>query len=224
MKRISLPSVAILTSLASSPALATSDNQLWATTALTVKLSNKWALAEEVATRISDNRKGLYEIEANTLVGYRFNKKVSLWAGYTHDPQYAGGNFRVMEHRAREQLVFDNLGTIGGGKLSGRLRLEQRWREGVDGTGWRFRPYLKYSLPVHGRTALNFSTEPFFNLNTTSYQSTHGLDRVRNLVTVSTPVTKALTAEAGYMNQHIFVPHAQDESDNILYLAVSLSY
>jgi hypothetical protein len=146
-----------------------------------------------------------------------------VWAGYTQNPQYAGGAFTIMEHRAREQITFDGFAKLGRGKLSGRLRLEQRWRDGIEGTGWRLRPFLKYSLPVHGKTALNISSEPFIDFTTTRFQRTRGLDRVRNLVTISTPLTRTLTGEAGYMNQHGFVRGGEDTSDNIAYFAVSLS-
>jgi hypothetical protein len=205
------------------PAWAASDSQLWTNGAINVKLSDKWRLQEEGTVRFSDNRKGLYEFESNTLVGYRLNKMVTVWAGYTHNPQYAGGDFTVMEHRAREQVTFDGFAMLGKGKLSGRLRLEQRWRNHVDGTGWRFRPYLKYSLPIAGKTALNLSSEPFFNLDTTPFQKRTGLDRVRNLITVSTPLTKTLSGEAGYMNQHGFVKNGPDTSDNVAYLGLALS-
>ena len=202
---------------------ATSDSQIWTNGSVTVKLGERWRFQEEMTGRWSDNRHGLYEIESNTLVGYRLNKMVTVWAGYTHDPQYSGGDFTVMEHRAREQVTFDGFAKIGTGKLNGRIRMEQRWREGVDGTGWRVRPYLKYSLPIAGKTALNVSAEPFFNLNTTPFQKQSGLDRVRNLVTISTPLTKTLTGEAGYMNQHGFVRGGPDTSDNIAYFGLSLS-
>ena len=76
---------------------------------------------------------------------------------------------------------------------------------------------------MHGKTALNISSEPFIDFNTTTFQRTRGLDRVRNLVTVSTPLTKKLTGEAGYMNQHGFVRGGEDSGDNIAYFAVSLS-
>jgi hypothetical protein len=209
--------------IAPANAWAASDEQVWATASATVKLADKWRLSQEIVGRFSDNRNGLYEVESNTLVGYRLNKVTTLWAGYTHDPQYSGGDFTVMEHRAREQVTFDGFAKLGAGKLSGRMRLEQRWREGVSGTGWRLRPYLKYSLPLHGKTALNISSEPFINLNTTGFQRTNGLDRVRNLVTVSTPLTKSISGEVGYMNQHGFVRHGPDTSDNIAYFALSLS-
>jgi hypothetical protein len=205
------------------PAPAKSDDQLWTTASATAKLSDDWRLSEEITARFSDKRNGLYEIESNTLLGYRLNKVVTLWGGYTHDPQYSAGHFKVMEHRAREQVTFDNFTRIGPGKLSARMRLEERWREGADGTGWRLRPYVKYSLPLAGKTALNFSSEPFVNLNTTSFQSKPGLDRVRNLISVSTPLTKKLSGEAGYMNQYGFVRGGPDTVDHIAYFAVGLS-
>jgi hypothetical protein len=202
---------------------ASHDSQLWSTASATVKLAPKWRLSEELIGRFSDNRHGLYEIESNTLLGYRLSKVTTLWAGYTHNPQYSGGTFTIMERRAREQVTFDGFARLGPGKLSGRLRLEQRWRDGIEGTGWRLRPYLKYSLPMHGKTALNLSTEPFVDFNTTSFQHTPGLDRVRNLITISTPLTKTLTGEVGYLNQHGFVRGGPDTSDHVAYFAMSLS-
>ena len=148
---------------------------------------------------------------------------MTVWAGYTHDPQYSRNHFTVMEHRAREQVTFDNFATLGKGKLSARMRFEQRWRNGIDGTGWRVRPYLKYSVPVAGKTSLNLSSEPFINLNTTSFQRKSGLDRVRNLITLSTPLSKRLSGEAGYLNQYGFVRGGPDTMDHVAYFALSLS-
>ena len=206
----------------SQPASAASDSQAWTNAAVNVRLSDRWRLQEEMTWRFSDKRSGLYEIESNTLLGYRLNKVVTVWAGYTHDPQYSGGDFTVMEHRAREQVTFDSFADLGPGKLTGRVRLEERWRNHVEGTGWRVRPYLRYSLPVFGQTALNFSTEPFFNINATPFQKQSGIERVRNLVTVSTPLTKAISGEVGYMNQHGFVRGGPDSSDNVAYLGLAV--
>jgi hypothetical protein len=208
----------------STPAYAAkSDQQVWTNFNLTVKLSDHWRVQEEGTVRFSDNRNGLYELEANTLLGYRVNKVVTVWAGYTHNPQYSSGDFTIMEHRAREQVTFDGFAKLGTGKFNGRIRFEQRWREGVDGTGVRVRPYLKYSLPIAGKTAINLSTEPFFNLNTTPFQKRTGLDRMRNLVSVSTPLIKGVSGEVGYMNQYGFVKNGPDTSDNIAYFGLALS-
>lgn len=213
---------AILALATSTPAFA-ADSQTWTTTAVNLKLSDHWRLSEEVAARFSDNRHGLYEIESNTLLGYRLNKVVTLWAGYTHDPLYSAGHFTIMEQRAREQVTFDSFTRLGPGKLSARLRLEQRWRDGVQGTGWRVRPFVKYSMPIEGKVALNLSSEPFIDFNTTSFQKKSGLDRFRNLISVSVPFSKTISGEAGYMNQHGFVSGGPDTSDNIAYFALSLN-
>jgi uncharacterized protein DUF2490 len=206
-----------------SAACAAADSQFWLTTGATMKLSNSWRLSEEVTTRFSDNRDGLYEVEINSLLGYRVNKTVTMWAGYTHDPQYAAGDFTVLEQRAREQVTFDNFAKLGGGKLSGRIRLEQRWRNGADGTGWRVRPYLKFSMPVVGKASLNLSNEMFVNLGRTSFQTQSGLDRMRNLVSVSGPIAKNVTGEAGYLNQYAFVRGGADTVDHVAYFALGLS-
>ncbi len=133
---------------------ADEDKQLWLQTSVSVKLDERWSVSNETNIRFSDARNGLYEIESNSLLAYRLGKAMTLAAGYTHDPQYAGGSFTVMERRAREQISFDNVAKIGGGALSLRLRAEQRWRDGMGGTGWRLRPYARYMLPLVGRTAL----------------------------------------------------------------------
>jgi hypothetical protein len=223
VRRLALSLAAIGGLGASTAARARPDAQLWTWLTATVKLSPRWRLSEEAVARFSDNRNGLYEIESTTSIGLRLSKVTTLWAGYTHDPQYTAGHFTTMEQRARQQVTFDNFAALGPGKVSARIRFEERWREGVDGTGWRVRPTLRYSLPLRGRVTLNLSTEPFFDLNTTGFQRTAGLDRVRNLATVSVPLSKHMTGEAGYMNQHGFVRGGPDTSDNIAYFALNLS-
>jgi hypothetical protein len=207
------------------PARARQDKQLWTTANVNVKLSEKWRLQQELTARFSDNRNGLYEIESVTLVGYRLRKDLTLAAGYVHNPQYSDGDFTVLERRLREQITFDNVAQLGRGKLSARLRMEQRWREHIDGTGWRMRPYVKFSLPLAkgSKTSLTLSNETFFNLNTTPFQRQGGLDRMRNLIAINTPLTKTLSAEIGYLNQHGFVRGGEDTSDHVASVSVSLS-
>jgi len=225
MSRTIILTAALLPAGIAQPALAATDSQVWATQVVNVKLGDKWRLQEELVERFSDARNGLYEIEANTLLGYRLSQAVTVWGGYTHDPQYSGGSFTVMEHRIREQVVFDNVVKLGSGKLSFRLRGEERWRTNIAGTGWRVRPYVKYALPLAkgSRTALVLSAEPWFNLNTTPFQKQSGLDRIRSLIAISTPISKKLSAEIGYLNQHGFVRGGPDTSDHVASFSLSLS-
>jgi len=204
---------------------ARDDSQLWTTATANLKLGGPWRFSQEVVARFSDQRSGLYEIVSNTLLGYNAAKGVTVAAGYTHDLNYSDGEVTSIERRAREQVTFDNVARIGRGKLTLRVRAEQRWRDHVEGTGCRFRPYVKYSLPLRaeGKTALILSSEPFVNLNTTSFQTRTGLDRVRNLIAISTPLTKSLTLEAGYLNQRTFVPNGRDSIAHAASLSLSFS-
>jgi len=221
---MTITAAALLPAAFSAPAFAATDSQVWTTQVLNLKLGGDWRVQEEFVERFSDNRNGLYEIESNTLLGYKLGKAVTLWGGYTHNPQYSAGHFTVMEHRIREQVTFDNVVQLGSGKLSFRLRGEERWRTNIEGTGVRFRPYVKYSVPLgHSKTSLVLSSETFLNLNTTPFQKQSGLDRVRNLIAINTPLSKKLTAEIGYLNQHGFVRGGPDTSDHVASVSLSLS-
>jgi hypothetical protein len=223
-----LSSIAALPLLwaATTRAHASEDEQLWTTANATVKLGDHWRLSQEIVARFSDDRQGLYEIESNTLVGYKLSKVVTIWAGYTHDPQYAGGDFTVMEHRGRQQVTFDNIAKIGRVSISARMRMEERWREGVDGTAWRLRPYVKLVMPFQegGKTALILSHESFFDLNKTNFQRVQGEERMRNLIAITTPVAKNVNAEIGYLHQHGFRRHADDSNDHVASFALSFSF
>ncbi|MEO6092914.1 MAG: DUF2490 domain-containing protein [Novosphingobium sp.] len=207
------------------PAHAKEDTQLWLTGATNVKLSDKLRLSEELIARFSDDRNGLYELENNLLLGYVVAPKVTVWGGYTHAPLYSAGRFIQMEHRAREQVTFDNIAKLGPGTLSVRMRFEQRWREGLPGTAWRMRPYIRYAVPIanHGKTTLNLSHESFVNLNKVAFQKASGEDRMRNMIAIRTPLSKQLGLEVGYLNQYTLVRGGENRSDHIATLGLTLS-
>lgn len=208
--------------LTAHPAMASSDEQVWQTVSVSVALPDNFKVSSETVARTS-NAKGFYEIEQALLLGYKFDKHVTVWAGYVHNPTYLHGDFKVMEHRFRQQVNFDNVAQLGSVKLSGRVRLEQRWRDGEPGTAWRLRPTVKATLPFIGKTSLAMTHESFVNLDTTVFQKVSGLERMRNSVTVVVPLDKKLSIEAGYLNQHGFVRGGPDTSDNALIVTLSAS-
>jgi len=207
---------------AAAPAAA-SDTQYWQTLNVGVALPDNFKVSNETVLRSSDV-KGFYEIENNFMVGKKVNKFVTLWLGYTFDPQYSHGNFTRREHRFRQQVNFDSFAATGKVKFSGRLRLEERWREGLAGTGWRLRPQVKAALPIAGKVTLTLSNELFIDLNNSSFQTVDGLERMRNAVFVTVPVTKKVSIDFGYLNQHGFVPNGRDTSDNVLTAGLSASF
>ena len=205
------------------PAMAGEDTQYWQTVTVNVALPSNFKVQNETVLRTSEAR-GFYEIENNLMVGKKLNKVVTVWLGYTFDPQYSHGTFTRREHRFRQQVNFDGFAMLGKVKLSGRVRLEERWREGFTGTAYRLRPQVKASVPIAGKTTLTVSSEPFFNLNNTGFQTVDGLERMRNAVYVTVPVGKKFSVDFGYLNQHSFVPSGPDNSDNVLTAGISASF
>jgi hypothetical protein len=223
MRRLFLPLLAIAAFAASTPALASEDTQYWQTLQVGVQLPDNFKLSSETVFRTSD-AKGFYEIEENIMAGYKLDKHVTLWLGYTHDPQFSHGNFTGLEHRIRQQVTIDNFALIGKVKLSGRVRLEERFRDGIAGTGWRLRPYIKASVPFIGKSTVSVTHESFLDLNTTSFQKVAGYERMRNAISVGVPLNKKISIDFGYLNQHGFVRNGPDTSDNVLTTGLSASF
>jgi hypothetical protein len=223
MRRLFLPLLAIAAFAASTPALASEDTQYWQTLQVGVQLPDNFKLSSETVFRTSD-AKGFYEIEENIMAGYKLDKHVTLWLGYTHDPQFSHGNFTGLEHRIRQQVTIDNFALIGKVKLSGRVRLEERFRDGIAGTGWRLRPYIKATVPFVGKSTVSVTHESFLDLNTTSFQKVGGYERMRNAILVGVPLNKKVSIDFGYLNQHGFVRTGPDTSDNVVTTGLSASF
>ncbi len=211
------------TMLAATPVRANEDTQFWQTLNVGVALNPTLKITNEVVAR-SGNARGFYELENSTMINFKVAKTVTLAAGYVHNPSYLRSNFVTMEHRFREQITVDNFATFGGVRLSGRLRMEQRWRDNTNGTGWRMRPYLKASTPLVGKATLNVTHESFINLNTTTFQRVDGYDRMRNAVSVSAPLNKKVSIDFGYLNQLGIVRGGPDNMDHVATVGISANF
>jgi hypothetical protein len=223
MRFIFLPLAVAATLSAAAPSLASDDTQYWQTLNLTLALPANFKISNETVRRASD-AKGFYEIENNVMIGKKVNKVVTLWLGYTFNPQYNHGTFQLREHRFRQQVNFSNFAVLGKVKLSGRVRLEERWREGKPGTAWRLRPQFQATTPFVGKTTISVSSEVFLDLNNTGFQTVDGLERMRNAVYITVPLTKKISFDFGYLDQHGFVPNGADRSDHVLTTGLSASF
>lgn len=203
------------------------DAQHWEVLSVTAGTHDGWRFLGENITRTSQSR-GFYELEQNLMVGHTLDfagvKGVTVWLGYTHDPNYSHADFSVMEHRFRQQVNIDRLAKVGPVTVSGRLRMEERWREGQAGMGWRLRPFVKGTLPVGGPFALVASHESFLDLTRTTFQRPAGEDRMRNFAGFDLRMSRHLLLELGYLNQHGFVSGGADTSDNIASLELRAGF
>ncbi len=191
--------------LLASPATAGTDDdaEAWTTLGASGAITGRLLGQVETLARFSNDEDGIYEAEFGGFLGYKLTDRVSLWAGYLRVPRYRRGAPTTVEDRTRQQITAD-LGKPLGGKLSGRIRLEQRFRSG-GGTGWRVRPQVRFSRPLaKDGPSLVLSHESFVPLNDTAWGQRSGYELMRNFVGLQLPVARKLSAELGYLNQYRF--------------------
>jgi Protein of unknown function (DUF2490) len=196
--------IAALLLCTAAPALAQTetDSQLWLTATASTEITGDIDMTLETVLRFGNEDDGLYEGEYGGDFGFSVGDGVKLSGGYLRVVQYSRAGVTALEDRARQAISF-GVGEIAGGKLSARLRMEERWRNTGSDTGLRLRPRLSWVRPFvpEGKTALVISHESFIELNDADWGQSAGYDRMRNFIGVATPLTDGVKIEGGYMNQ-----------------------
>ncbi|MEM6913831.1 MAG: DUF2490 domain-containing protein [Pseudomonadota bacterium] len=147
-------------------------------------------------------------------LGWRAHANLDLWAGYARvvSRQDLGPN--IKEDRAWQQATFP-LPDVLGGSLSGRSRLEQRFRNTGDDTGWRFRQFIRWGKRIE-RT--NFSVvvwdEVFVNLHHTDWGQREGFDQNRLFVGGAWHLGDKTRVEAGYLHNLLDTPGPDEQSNH----------
>lgn len=118
---------------------------------------------------------------------------------------------RVNDGGANETRLIQQLSTRHGVWRT-RLRLEQRFVEGGDGTGLRIRPRLGLSMPLQQtqRLALKTDAELFFTVRSTRAGGDTGLTGLRTQIGFAYEVSEHLSLSAAYLRQQDIVNDAPD--------------
>lgn len=210
----------LLAGLPGVAAATESDLELWTSFWVTGPVKDKLLVSIDGSLRISDRGTSAPTVLIRPLVGVQVSKKLSLWTGYTYAASRPDNRPDVNEHRAVQQVLW-SVGKVGKGSLTTRTRLETRWVDGREGTGWRVRQMARYTVPIDkAKTLLVLQTEPFFNLNSTKFGQAAGFDQIRNFVGLNLPVARSMSIDAGYMNRYIKRKGVEDRMDHIIPLTV----
>ncbi|MBY0562817.1 MAG: DUF2490 domain-containing protein [Hyphomonadaceae bacterium] len=193
-----------LGALAAPPALAhTSDSQFWTTVTATGRFdeAKPWLWSIEGHARFSQDNNGAEQTVFRPALGYRVRDGLDLWAGYARVTQHRDEN-NVEEERFWQQANYDVV-EFAGGEVTGRTRVEQRFRESGDDVGWRFRQQFRFSRPIESTDVSAFaSNEVFLTLNETDWGQVGGFDQNRAMLGVQWRVNDTVRIETGYMNQY----------------------
>ncbi len=197
------------------------DEQLW------IKLSAETALSDGVDLELETNQRlgnaegGLYESQYVAKIGVDIGGGFKLTGGLNRVVAVEDGRVDNTEWRPRQELGFPDL-ALGKGALSGRIRLEQRFRSDGDDVGHRVRPEISYTLPLNEKVDLELGHESYFNLNTTDFGQRAGHERMRNFVEIGFPLTGKVKAAVGYLNQYRFSRTAPDRMEHALTLGLAV--
>lgn len=212
----------ILAAFAAPAAAQDPDTQLWSQTGATVT-AGEFDLGAHFIARVSNAADGIYQIQFGVDVERGMGAGIRGGVGYSYVPSYDQGKLTTREHRVRQQVSFP-VAKVGGGKVAGRLRLEQRWRDDGEDTKFRLRPRVTWTRPI-GPDALEVRLlhESFLNLNDTDWGDEARYDRMRHQIALRRDIAPGLNAEVGYLNQYIFQGARPDEMDHALTVSISLS-
>ena len=152
-------------------------------------------------------------------LGYQLNSNTNVWVGYAWINELPTSGDPVFdENRLWQQLLWSK--KVRRQTLFSRSRLEQRWVETGDDTGWRFRQFVKTDRPFHKDSLLSFVAwdEAFFDLNETDWgqQGTFSQNRLflgfgRKFLGPNSP-----KIEIGYLNQFIRRKSGDDRFNHIV--------
>lgn len=200
---------------------ADDDNGAWLilSTADTFKSDggdSRWQYSFDAQARYFDLGSGINQYLLRPGIGWKISSNVNAWAGYARIRSRNRAGNSIDEDRFWQQLDW-RAGTMLGGKLAMRTRLEQRSLSSGDDTGLVLRFMTKYtrSLGGQGNTNLIVSIEPFIKLNDTDWGGDTGLGQNRSVLGLGWQVTEKIAMEAGYMHQYIWVDNGTDRVNHL---------
>ncbi|MEM1131303.1 MAG: DUF2490 domain-containing protein [Pseudomonadota bacterium] len=153
-------------------------------------------------------------------LGWRVNDSLNLWVGYANVVSRPEIGDNIDEERFWQQASFP-IADIAGGRLTGRTRLEQRFRGGDSETGWRFRQFVRWGKPVGGGDfSLVVWDELFLNLNDATGVQQGGFDQNRLFVGGALGITDNARIEAGYLNNVLNLPGPDNQVNHNVSVAL----
>ena len=157
-------------------------------------------------------------------MGYAIGKRSTLWAGYGWIRTSPANGQDVDEHRIWQQWTTSI--AISSANLSWRSRLEQRFVEGGDDVGWRFRQFIKVSQPIafQSRLRLVAYDEVFIALNNADWGARSGFDQNRLFAGLGWQFHEGRNVEVGYLNQFVQRSGQEDLMNHILSLNLLLRF
>ncbi|GJL91947.1 MAG: hypothetical protein DHS20C04_16060 [Hyphococcus sp.] len=216
-----LSGVGSLTPLMSHAHAADHDGQVWLTAAVNIDLADRWGGVLEAQTRIGDDISTMKVSQFKGILLYDLTSTFSAGVGYGYMiANKPGGD--IAENRIWQEVNWK----IDSGDKNGlafRTRLEERFFESGNDTGWRLRQRVKLTRPIRdgSSTYLFGSGEFFFALNDTDWGARDGFSESRLSAGIGARLSRMLKIEGGYLNQCKPKSAAEDDMNHVLTLSLT---
>ena len=169
--------------------------------------------------RFQDDADGFNVSIVRPGIGFKLTDTATFWAGYGWiRTRPIGDRDDFDENRLWQQITWSR--SLNPTKLGFRSRLEPRFLETGDDTGWRFRQLVAARTPIAGAEGLKFVVwdEVFIHLNDTDFGAQAGFNQNRLFVGLGyspNPESKS-RIEFGYLNQFIDSSAGDDRMNHLL--------
>jgi hypothetical protein len=156
-------------------------------------------------------------------LGWRYSSDLTLWLGYARVTGHQA-NPNIEEDRIWQQAIY-RLSDFGSGQLSGRTRLEQRFREEDSDKGMRLRQFLRWTKPIQN-TSLSYviANELFLNLNDADWGQSSGFNQNRMFLGMNHKISETYKVEVGYVNNYINQIGRGNQLNHILSASLSVTW
>lgn len=173
------------------------DAELWLNPSVSFDLDGDTGLELETAQRFRDAERGRDDT-------YFFR----LWINQdlSEDATLSGAVERRINNGGSDETRLIQQLSASKGILRARARLEQRFVEGADRMGLRFRPRLGVSVPLDAAERLSFRSdaELFWTLQSTSEGGDDGLTGLRTQIGFDYDVSDRFAVGLAYLRQQDF--------------------
>lgn len=136
-------------------------------------------------------------------IHYQLSDKLLVGGGYGYIRTRTDQGYSD-EDRIWQQAIYSTSWKNGIG-FSSRTRLEQRFLDNGDDTGWRFRQLFRLSKPLSAWPTLSpvLWNEVFIGLNKTDWGARKGFGQNRLFAGMAWQATSNARLEIGYLNQYV---------------------
>ncbi|MFK7999802.1 MAG: DUF2490 domain-containing protein [Polyangiales bacterium] len=132
-------------------------------------------------------------------VGLEVNDWLSLWVGYAWVPVFTDGADSRSEHRLWQQAILKH--STSNWTLQARTRFEQRFSEGGDDVGFRFRQFVRANWQPSQSSPVGLAVwdELFVGFNDTDWGAAAGFDQNRLFLGPFLKMAPWARLEVGYL-------------------------